>query len=469
MDKTKLREFYDRLAPSRERWRAKNSFYHREISRYYRFHVQPGSSVLDLGCETGDLLASLKPSRGLGVDISGRMVEVARERYPDLEFRCDDAETFETGERFDYVIVSGTVGEVDDIQLLLERILSFTTSDTRIVVKNYNRLWQGILRAGERLHLKMPEYRQNWLSIEDLENLLKVTNYDVIRKDFFLLMPVNLGPISNFLNKAVAKLPLIRRLCLVQFLVARVLKPPDNVENLTTSVVITCRDERESIEPLVQGIPEMGKHTEIIFVEGHSVDGTREEIGRVIEAYPDKDIKLLIQDGIGQGDAFRKGYDNAQGDFVLWLEADMTTPPGELWKFWDAYAKGTCEYANGTRLVYEMEKGAMPTVNLLGNRFFGNLFTWLLGQRFTDTLCGLKAISARNYHRIRSQIDFFGDFDPFGDFELIFGAVKNDLRVAEIPVKYRPREYGTTKTKPFGHGWLLVKMAWNAYVKFKLF
>jgi SAM-dependent methyltransferase len=469
MDKKDLREFYDAIASTRERWRSKNRFYHNEISRYYRFHVQPGSSVLDLGCGTGDLLASLEPARGVGVDLSPRMIEIARSRYPDLEFHCADVESFYIGDKFDYIILSGTLGEVDDIQQLLGRVLAFAGSDTRIIINYYNRLWQGTLEAGERLGLKMPEYNQNWLSIEDTENLLLVNGYDVIRRDFFLLMPVNVGPVSSFLNKAVAKLPVIRRLCLVQFLIARVRRPPDNYESLASSVVITCRDEKENIEPLVKRIPHMGRHTEIIFVEGHSVDGTREEIQRVIEAYPGKDIKLLVQDRIGQGDAFRKGYDNATGDFVLWLEADLTTPPEELSKFWDAYIAGTCEYANGTRLVYKMEKGAMPALNLLGNRFFGNLFTWLLGQRFTDTLCGLKGISKKNYDKIRRQIEFFGDFDPFGDFELIFGAVKNDLRVAEIPVKYKPREYGATKTRPFGHGCLLVKMAWNAYVKFKLF
>lgn len=255
----------------------------------------------------------------------------------------------------------------------------------------------------------------------------------------------------------------------MKFVVARLDLPPDNRGNLTNSVVITCRDEKENIEPLVKRIPQMGKHTEIIFVEGHSQDGTKEEIRGAIEKYPDKDIKLLIQDGIGQGDAFRKGFDQAKGDFIFWLEADLTTPPEELTKFWNAYISGRCEYANGTRLVYKMQKSAMPVINFLGNRFFGNLFTWLLKQRFTDTLCGLKAISKRNYLKIRKEIDYFGDFDPFGDFELIFGVIKNNLKVADIPVKYYPRQYGQTKTKVFGHGILLLKMSWIAFKKFKLF
>lgn len=468
MDKEYLKKHYNEIAHTREAWRQKNRFYHDEVVRYYRFQVQEGSSVLELGCGTGELLAALKPARGVGVDISEEMINVASEKYKNLEFYCADAEDFQSNEKFDYIIVSGTLGEINDIQNFLKKISSFATSDTRVIIDYYNHLWEPILKLAEKLKLKMPEGTHNWLSVEDIENFLYITGYDVIRRDFFMLLPVRIPFVTSFFNKLIGKFRIIRRLCLAQSVVARLRVPPDNAENLRSSVVITCRDERENIEELIRRIPEMGKHTEIIFVEGHSKDGTREEIQKMIKKYP-RDIKLLIQDGIGQGDAFRKGYDNAAGDFVLWLEADLTTPPEELSKFWDTYITGRCEYANGTRLVYEIEKGAMPLLNFIGNRFFGNLFTWLLGQRFTDTLCGLKAISKKNYLKIRKQIDFFGDFDPFGDFELIFGVVKNNLKIAEIPVKYQPRRYGETKTKPFKHGWLLLKMSWIAFKKFKLF
>lgn len=469
MDKETLKKHYNEIAYTREEWRRRNRYYHNEMMRYYKFQVQEGSSVLELGCGTGSLLAALKPARGVGVDLSEEMVKIAKQKYKDLEFHCADVEDFEIGEKFDYIIISGTLGEINDIQNFLKKVSLFANSDTRIIIGYYNHLWEPILKLAEKLKLKMPEGNHNWLSVEDIENFLHIADYDVIRRDFFLLLPKHVPVLTPLFNKLIAKFPVIKRFCLAQFVIGRLQVPPDNAEILTSSVVITCRDEKENIEGLIRRIPEMGKHTEIIFVEGHSKDGTREEIQRMVEGYPEKDIKLLVQDGIGQGDAFRKGYDNAKGDFVLWLEADLTTPPEELSKFWDAYIAGRCEYANGTRLVYEFEKEAMPLINFLGNRVFGNLFTWLLGQRFTDTLCGLKAISKRNYMRIRRQIDFFGNFDPFGDFELIFGVVKNNLKVAEIPVKYKPRTYGETKTKPFRHGLLLLKMGWVAFKKFKLF
>lgn len=469
IDKTLIKEHYNKLALKRDSWIKRNEFYHSEIVRYYKFQVQENSSVLELGCGTGDLLNALNPSRGVGVDISEESVRIAKERFPNLDFICADAEEFSTNEKFDYIIISGTLGQIEDIQCFLKKISAFATHDTRIIIDYYNHLWESVLVMTERWGMKMPETIHNWLSLDDIGNFLQISGYEVIKNDFFMLVPKYIPILTPLFNKIISKLPILRRLCLMQFVVARLDVGPDNIENLTASVVLTCRDERDNIEPIVKRIPKIGNHTEIIFVEGHSKDGTRQEINKMIEKYPDKDIKLLVQDGIGQGDAFRKGFDNAKGDFILWLEADLTTPPEELSKLWDAYISGSCEYANGTRLIYKMEETAMPVLNFIGNRFFGNLFSWLLDQRFTDSLCGLKGISKRNYRRIRKEINYFGDFDPFGDFELIFGVIKNNLKVADIPVKYYPRQYGKTKTKLFKHGFLLLKMSWIAFKKFKMF
>jgi SAM-dependent methyltransferase len=469
-----LKSHHDAVASHREQWISKNTFYHKEIRRYCRFFVPEQSSVLQLGCMTGDLLAALSPAYGVGVDISPKMIEKAKAKYPHLEFVCSNVERFKIDKKFDYVILSGTLGTVENIQKLLQQLSGMMSSDTRVIITYYNELWGPIIRLGEKMKLKMPEIIYNWLSLEDIENFLNISGYQVIRRDFLMLLPVKIPLVTNFFNKIIGMLPILRRLTLTHCVVARPYRAPDNSSELTSSVVLTCRDEEENIEGLVTSIPAMGRHTEIIFVEGHSQDNTVGKIEEMIKKYPDKDIKLYKQKGIGQGDAFRLGFDQAQGDFVCWLEADLTINPQEIAMFWDAFITGKGEYINGTRFIYEMEKRSMPLVNFVGNRFFGNIFTPLLGQRFTDTLCGFKAISKKNYLKIRKQIDFFGDFDPFGDFELIFGAIKSCLKVAEIPVHYRPRQYGSSKAygKSFlsflKHAWLLIKMSWIAFIKFKL-
>jgi hypothetical protein len=467
-----LKTFYNNIADTRKKYLNRNKFYHRNILRFFSMCIPKNSTILELGCATGDLIGQLQPSTGVGVDISDSMVSIGRQKYPSIQFVCENAEAFETNMVFDYIILSGIVGSVDNIQILLEKAQKWSSTDTRIFIDFYNPLWHPIIKLGEKIGLKMPELTRNWLSVDDIENFLYISGYQVIKRKYLMVFPKYIPLISYLLNKLIGNLPLIRRLSLNNVVVARPARPIAESERKKCSVVITCRDEEGNVEGLVTRMPKMGSNTEIMFVEGHSKDNTVARIEELIKKYPDKDIKLLKQKGIGQGDAFRYGFDNASGDFVIWLEADLTTPPEEAIHFWNAYINNQGEYVNGSRFIYKMERSAMPLFNFLGNRFFGILFTSLLKQRFTDTLCGFKAISKTNYIKIRKQIDFFGDFDPFGDFELIFGAVKNNLKVAEIPVHYQPRQYGESKAYGqsffsfMNHALLLLRMSMIAFRKF---
>jgi glycosyltransferase involved in cell wall biosynthesis len=314
--------------------------------------------------------------------------------------------------------------------------------------------------------MKMPQQHQNWLSTEDICNLLYLEKYQVVKTESRLLIPKNIPYLSNLINRTIATLPFIRKFNLCRYIVARPLNMRDKRE-LSVSILIPCRNERGNIEPAIRRIPSFGSHQEIIFVDGHSTDGTQEEIRRVMEKYPHKDIKFLVQDGEGKGDAVRKGFSFATGDVFMILDADLTVPPEDLPKFYKAILEDHGEFINGCRLVYPMEKQAMRFLNLMGNKFFSVMFTWLLNQRFKDTLCGTKVLYREDYKKIEANRGYFGDFDPFGDFDLIFGAVKQNLKVVEIPIRYREREYGSTNIRRFRHGWLLLKMTLFAYRKIK--
>jgi glycosyltransferase involved in cell wall biosynthesis len=312
----------------------------------------------------------------------------------------------------------------------------------------------------------MPQQHQNWLSTEDIGSLLSLAGYEEIKKEYRLLIPKRIPWLSNAINRFIAPLPGIRRLCLCRYVVAR----PSGLREkraFSTTVLIPCRNEKGNVEAAVTRLPSFGEHQEIIFVEGGSTDGTREEIQRVIEKYREKDIKLVVQEGQGKGDAVRSGFSLAKGDILMILDADLTVPPEDLPKFYRALADDVGEFINGCRLVYPMEKQAMRILNLLGNRFFSFMFTWILNQRFKDTLCGTKALFRRDYENIRANRHYFGDFDPFGDFDLIFGASKLNLKVVEVPIRYRERTYGSTNISRFRHGWLLLRMTLFAFRKIK--
>jgi SAM-dependent methyltransferase len=465
--KEELIRRFDKLAVERSGWIERNQYYYDEQLRYYRFLVPEGLSLLELGCGTGDLLGALNPRRGVGVDFSPEMVHRARESHPSLEFREADIEKLESwGETFDVIILADVVGHLQDIEETFRSIRAFCRPEARVIISYYNFLWEPVLKLGERLGVKMPQQHQNWLSSEDIGNLLTLSGYQVVKTESRLLVPKRIPWISDFVNRYLGTLPGIRRLSISRYIVARPVGLKRK-EKFSVSILIPARNEKGNIESAVKRIPSFGEHQEILFVEGHSTDGTVEEIKRVAQTYPDKNIKWMVQDGQGKGDAVRKGFAAAQGEILMILDADLTVPPEDLPKFYRALVDDLGEFIHGSRLVYPMEKQAMRFMNVLGNKFFSMMFTWILNQRFKDTLCGTKVLFKKDYEKIQANRGYFGEFDPFGDFDLIFGAVKQNLKVLEVPIRYRERTYGSTNIDRLRHGWLLLKMTLFAYRKIK--
>jgi SAM-dependent methyltransferase len=464
--KQAIRDHFNRLASRRAYWQQKAGVYYEDQARYFKFLVPEGLHVLEVGSSLGNLLAAVKPARGLGVDLSEEMVGEASRRHPSLEFRVGDAETLDLHETFDVIVLADVIGYLLDVEAALKRLHQACTPETRIVVSYYNYLWQPVLRLGEKIGMKMPQREQCWLSPADIANLLHLADFEVVKTERRLLLPKGVPLLSTLFNKFIAYLPFLNKLCLCHYVVARPCVR-GTARVCSSTVVIPCRNERGNIEAAVQRIPPFGGHHEIIFVDGHSTDGTLEEIRRVMAAYPGKDIKLLVQDGKGKGDAVRKGFAQATGDILMILDADLTMPPEDLPKFYDAIVSGKGEFINGCRLVYPMESQAMSVLNLIGNKFFSMAFSWLLNQRIKDTLCGTKVLFRRDYERLAANRQYFGDFDPFGDFDLLFGASKLNLHIIEIPIRYQDRTYGTTNIQRFAHGWLLLKMTIYGFFRLK--
>ncbi len=473
--KIAIREGFGALAPERDRWIRKNAYFYEDDHKYMRFLVPEGLKILDLGCGSGQLLAALKPSQGVGVDLSEKMVEVARDRYPklefpELEFRTGDAEDAgfidSLDGPFDVIVLSDLIGFLEDCETTLANLHRLCNRDTRLVIAHYSHFWGPVLRLAEVAGNKMPQSQVNWLSVNDIAGLLYLADFEVVKREWRQLLPKRLFGLGPLVNRYIGTLPLLRRACLRNYIVAR----PTRVwieDPVSTSVIIPCRNESGNIENAVRRMPQIGDDVEIIFVEGHSTDRTYEECLRVKDAYGNLDIKVLRQEGVGKGDAVRLGFDKARGDILMILDADLTVPPESLPKFYDALIEGKGDFINGTRLVYPLETGAMRFLNFWANRAFAVVFSWLLNQRFTDTLCGTKVLTKKHYEKIAANRSYFGDFDPFGDFDLIFGAAKLNLKILEIPVRYADRSYGETQISRFTHGWLLLRMVFFAYKKLK--
>jgi SAM-dependent methyltransferase len=465
MKKEDIRDFFERNASSRLKWMNRNRYYHKSLQRYFSLIIPQHSRVIEIGCGTGDLLAAMKPSYGVGIDYSPAIIDIAVSRHPDLRFIVQDVDDLEIQEKFDFIILSDLAGSLWDIQKTFHQLRKLCNPGTRLVISSYNYFWEGIMNLGEFLHLKLKQPKQNWLSVPDIQSLLYLEDFQVISINRKLLIPKRIFGLNYIFNRIIANLPIVNKLDLVNIIVARSFSQLS--KEFTTSIVIPARNEHGNIENAVKRIASFGQHQEIIFVEGNSEDNTFDEMVRVKNAYPNKDIKVLRQSGHGKGNAVREGFDAASGEILMILDADLTVPPEDLGKFYYALQQNKGEFINGCRLVYPMDKEAMRFLNLIANKFFGVFFTFLLGQKIKDTLCGTKVLFKKDYQRIINNRSYFGDFDPFGDFDLLFGAAKLNLKITEVIIRYKEREYGSTQISRFRHGWLLLKMSIFAARKFK--
>jgi SAM-dependent methyltransferase len=459
---------WDEVAIQMDVWKGWGRYYHQQIIRIYQFLVAPGQRVIEIGCAQGDLLAALKPAVGIGVDFSGEMIKRASMRHQNIHFIQSDVYNLNLDEQFDVIILSDLANDLWDVQAVFKKLSLLSTQRTKLIINFYSRLWELPLAVANRLGLARPVLHQNWLTVEDIHGLLNLANFEIIRYWGELLLPLPLPLLSNLANRYLVKIWPFNLFALTNFIIAR----PQCQHRLPSkkpmvSVIIPARNEAGNISDIFARIPEMGRETELVFVEGHSKDNTYTVIEQAITNNPGRRCKLLRQMGKGKGDAVRLGFDHASGEILMIFDADLTVTPEDLPLFYEALWSGKGEFINGVRLVYPMEKHAMRFMNLIGNKLFSLAFSWLLGQPIKDTLCGTKVLYKSDYELIASNRSYFGDFDPFGDFDLIFGAAKQNLKIVDLPIRYRERKYGTTNIQRWEHGWLLVRMVLFAAKRIK--
>lgn len=451
---------WDRVFSKARRKHRFANYYHRLLGRAYRFLVPTGLRVLELGCGDGSLLAGLQPSFGVGVDFSGQAIRAAKGEHPELMLIQTDAHSLPLSATFDVIILSDLLNDVWDAQLIFERIAKLMHRRTRLIINTHSRIWQLPLTASETLGLKNRTLLQNWFTVEDIENLFKLTDYELITHSREVLAPINVPVVSWLLNNFLVKLWPFDFFALSNLLIARPTHANlKETEPPSVSVIVPARNEAGNIASIFSRTPKLGPSMEIIFVEGHSKDDTFATIQNEIAGNPAQKSSLFKQSGVGKADAVWQGFAAAQNDILMILDADLSVPPEDLVRFYEALASNKAEFVNGARLVYPMENRAMQPANLIGNKAFSLMFSWLLGQPVKDTLCGTKVIWRADYELLRKHWQPLGTADPFGDFDLLMGASKLNLKIIDLPIRYRERTYGQTNISRWRHGWMLLKIS----------
>lgn len=462
MQTSAVQKHFEVMAPNYDKWKKKAWYYHGQLKQLCRKFIPPNKRVLEVGCGTGDILAAMQPRVGVGVDISQKMVRRARKKYLDLKFYRQDLYRLRLKQEFDYIVLVDVIDHLPDIFLALQQIKQLCAPRTRVVLTTINPVWEPVLDLAEKLGLKMPEGPHNWVPHDDLQNLLELAGFGIETSGFSVLVPKYIPRLSDYLNQKVGRWGWWQKLGAVQYFVCRK-RPVSPLGDLSCSVVIPALNERANIRQCIKRVPAMGRgQTQIVVVDDGSTDNTFRVVEQMMKS--DKRLSLVrLPKNLGKVWAVKAGFDVAKGDVMMILDADMAVPPEELKFFHQLIARGMAQFVNGTRMVYPMEQQAMRQLNLWGNKVFGIIFSWILGQRVTDTLCGTKALLKKDYRKINLGSE------PWGDFDLLFGAAKLKLKIKEFPVHYKRRRAGESKMRIFKHGLRLLLMCFKGMgeLKFK--
>jgi len=456
MKKEEVEEHFDKIAPEYDSWKEKNSYYYNTLKFFISNMIPKGSSILDVGCGTGEILGFMEPSRGVGVDISEEMIKLAIKKFPDQEFIHSSIEDLDIDEKFDYIIMVDIMDHVYDVMDIFNSIYKFCKPTTKIYITTINPLWEPILEVAEKMKEKMPEGPHNFIDRRSLAKMLELINFSLSYSGYLLLLPKYIPGLSYLANSIGTRLWPFRGFSSCQYLTIHPKQENTTDLGYGCSVIIPCYNEEGNIEDAVRRVPHMGRETEIVVVNDGSSDGTADKVKELQKEFPNLRLVDYFPNR-GKGSAVKAGFEAATQEVMMILDADISTPPEELPRFFDPLNKGICQFVNGTRLVYPMEDQAMRTLNYYGNKLFGWLMSFIVQQKLTDTLCGTKAFYKKDLPRIK-----WGK-DKWGDFDLLFGAAKIGSKILEVPVHYKSRVSGESKMKSLRHGCHLLMACFRGF------
>lgn len=465
--KPEVINFLDQSIPTREKWIQRSGYYYRNLSRIISNAIASNASVCHVGCDSPYLLKSLPQAKGTGICMTEKQKVFCETTDPDHRYTTM-AQLQTLREKFDYIVIT-SLGYFFDVQEVFHQIQILCHFRTRIIIINCNLLWEPLFYLGEKLRLRMPQSarRQNMVPTHHVINLLSLSRFQLVKWSSHILVPYFIPLVSWFFNRILASSFPFRYLSSTDIIIARPqITPPEPV---TCSVIVPCKNEKGNIESLVRRIPALADETEIVLVDDRSSDGTGEEMRRCQKTWPDKKITVIEGPGISKGEAVRMGIEGAAGRLIAIFDADLAVLPEELPKCILPLLEGTADFVNTVRFVYPQQDGAMRWLNIAGNRGFSLLFTFLIRQRVSDTLCGTKVFWKEDYRNISGLKDYWLWRDRWGDFEQLLGASKLGLKIVEVPIHYAERTYGETKMKNrFQNGLHMLKLCLGGFIRLRL-
>lgn len=365
--------------------------------------------------------------------------------------------------KFDVIVVTDVLEIYSDIYLFLEKLNNLLEDNGKLILSSVNTRWGNLLKIAELLGLKSKTNNFSYIHLNKIEKISNGAGYDLIETITRQFIPFKFLYLGNIINKILELLLFYFKFGVKTYIVLR--KISIREKSLSKTIIIPAKNEEGNLEELVSRIPKF-ENCEIIFSIGESSDRTLEVSKKIIDKNSDFNIKLIEQSKNGKANAVWEAIALSSGDVLAILDSDLSVDPETLKDFFKIIESNSADFVNGTRLVYEMEKGSMRIINKLGNRVFQYLIGKIINEDLTDSLCGTKVFKKDLIKKIFWWQDNFNLKDPFGDFDLIFAASYTGQKILEYPIHYRTRKYGTTQISRFRDGFKLVKYLSKSFIVF---
>ena len=440
----------------------KKNFLFNEISNFINNCIDNSKNIF-IFCAGNSVL-------GKNIDSKKIFIKEIDEKY-EIKYKTNihyiNENTKDVISECDTILISDIEHQSNPTSSLLS-LSKIIRDDTKIIIISRNLVWMIFIKLLKSLFSFSPK-KNNFLPYSYLDNLFSICNLEVIRNEKIITLPIYIPFFTNLINR-IFRLPLLNIFCLSNI---TILKKKDqnfsNNKDLRVSFIIPCKNEENNIKTFENEIKNSNQSNEYLFGDDNSMDKTIDEIDKLSKKLNNNKILKYNGPGVCKSENVYKGIELSSGDIIVVYDADLTVDFKDVEFSIDILKNTNADFINCTRMIYPQKDGAMKFSNFIGNSIFANLFSLLFRKKITDTLCGTKIFFKKDWVKIKKNITGLGVKDLWGDFDLLIGAYKNNLKITEVPVTYHERKEDNTKmTSVFLNGIRMLSIVLVAFYKLRL-
>tara|TARA_B110000977_G_scaffold125183_1_gene160299 strand:+ start:1495 stop:2904 length:1410 start_codon:yes stop_codon:yes gene_type:complete len=434
---TSTLNYYLKNKESRENFLKKKNFLFDEISKALNYLINDSNYVKFFCCGNSSIVNKVNSKNIYINEINNTFINSLTKS----EIKKEDE--INKNLNFDHIVIA----DIEHQKFITKNLIDLNEkidNECRVIVLSKSIFWSTLINFYKKIKNIGPD-KNNFLPYSNLRKIFLNTNFEIVKNEKIIFFPFQFSLLTKFINQ-IFRFPVLNFFCMINLTVLKkVQKKNYQAEGKKISFIIPCKNEGGNIKFFYEKIINSTINAEFLFGNDNSSDNTLDEIKKLQQAIPNKEIKIYDGPGVCKSENVYKGINLASGEIILIYDADLTVSFDDLVNSINLLLKTDADFINCTRMIMPQQKNAMKFLNFYGNLFFAFLFSILFKQKITDTLCGTKIFFKKDWEQIKKYNNTWGAKDLWGDFDLLLGAYKNNLKIVENPISYTDRKEDETK------------------------